>query len=659
MTRRIGLSGRTMVVVIAIAALLAAGGWYLFQTDSTELLNVIPLDEPTPDPRLTFDTPFRNVRPNVAYVGDAACANCHSDIDKTYHQHPMGRSAAMTFHAPTIESYDAVSKNPFTALGRLECRIEKKEGRILHHIVAKDKNGRKHAEQTIEAVLAIGSGTRGRSYLYVQEGHVWQSPISWFSEKKIWDLSPGFHNEERFQRPISDECLFCHTHQVLSVPNTLNRYREPIFQLQAAIGCERCHGPGELHVAERSNTAAVQGIDTSIVNPKHLSSALRDSICQQCHLQGEARVPRRGRDIFEYRPGLPLDLFVTAFIKHPRLIDYTKSVGQFEQMTASKCFTSSNGKMGCTSCHDPHGVPPRKKKADWYRGKCVTCHQDQGSREAGKLAECRLPIANRKIEANSCIACHMTTNPSANIAHTSVTDHRILRFPPKNGALAVSPLDPSEPPLVAFANPAAAKNQAEAERSLGMALAKWALDFPAAQRRDQQVVLTMAKARLETSLKKWPNDVPVLETLAQVLAHQGRSDQALQSIKKVVTLVADRERTLSLAVKIALRVGDAAFAEECANKIVEMNPTSFRHRMTRGLLRLELQKLAEAEEDFRAAIIQNPTHCQLRVILAACLQRQNHPEAARRELDVALGMASENIEEWSLQKLFNELARPP
>src|SRR5437016_3674783 len=46
------------------------------------------------DPRLSYATPFRNVRPEVQYVGDAACAECHKDVSDAYRQHPMGRSFA-------------------------------------------------------------------------------------------------------------------------------------------------------------------------------------------------------------------------------------------------------------------------------------------------------------------------------------------------------------------------------------------------------------------------------------------------------------------------------------------------------------------------------------------------------------------------------------
>ena len=37
---------------------------------------------PELDPRLTFATPYRNVRPDVEYVGDPSCANCHVSHSK-------------------------------------------------------------------------------------------------------------------------------------------------------------------------------------------------------------------------------------------------------------------------------------------------------------------------------------------------------------------------------------------------------------------------------------------------------------------------------------------------------------------------------------------------------------------------------------------------
>ena len=51
---------------------------------------------------------------------------------------------------------------------------------------------------------------------------------------------------------------------------TLNRYEPPIFQGHA-IGCERCHGPGELHASRGEESA---GTDLTIVNPGSPRSGL-------------------------------------------------------------------------------------------------------------------------------------------------------------------------------------------------------------------------------------------------------------------------------------------------------------------------------------------------------------------------------------------------
>jgi Flp pilus assembly protein TadD len=80
--------------------------------------------------------------------------------------------------------------------------------------------------------------------------------------------------------------------------------------------------------------------------------------------------------------------------------------------------------------------------------------------------------------------------------------------------------------------------------------------------------------------------------------------------------------------------------------------------MRRALVRMELRKFVDAEADFRSALRENPTHCQLRVLLAVCLQRRGDTTTAQDELKMALSMASDGNEESSLRRLFNRLARP-
>src|SRR6202023_38915 len=59
------------------------------------------------DPPRTYPTPYRNVSPEVRYVGDAACAGCHADQARTYRQHPMGRSFAPVAERLDQEHLDA------------------------------------------------------------------------------------------------------------------------------------------------------------------------------------------------------------------------------------------------------------------------------------------------------------------------------------------------------------------------------------------------------------------------------------------------------------------------------------------------------------------------------------------------------------------------
>ena len=83
------------------------------------------------------------------------------------------------------------------------------------------------AEIEAEVRFALGSGTRGITYLIERDGFLFQSPIAWFAQQGRWDISPGygeFSPQPNFERPIQPDCLFCHANQFRPVAGTLNRY---------------------------------------------------------------------------------------------------------------------------------------------------------------------------------------------------------------------------------------------------------------------------------------------------------------------------------------------------------------------------------------------------------------------------------------------------
>jgi tetratricopeptide (TPR) repeat protein len=515
------------------------------------------------DPRLTFETPFRNVRPHVKYLGDESCVGCHGDIATTYAEHSMGQSCFPIAEASAVEKIDKTAR--FEALG-LEYLIERTPGGFKHHERLRDAKGNELFHTVHDVAFAVGSGTRGRSYLIERGNQLFQSPISWYSHTAQWDLAPGYtKNNWHFERLIPPRCVYCHANQTDPVASTNNRYEPPLFRGHA-IGCERCHGPGELHVARQENGERYAGPDDTIVNPRRLTGALRDDVCGQCHLQGEERVLRRGRAQYDFRPGLPLTLFEVVFVRHPDLVDYQKSVGQFEQLVVSACSKMSTGGLGCISCHDPHFKPAPAEAPAFFRARCEQCHADAGDGgESGKQIDCSAPLAERQAtNDNSCIACHMPRGDSSNIAHTSVTDHRIVRRPQPAAKTGPRKLLPWELPVAAFHQERLADDP-ELERDIGVVLAGLA------ERHKSNVPALQAHKRLHQALERHPDDLAAREAFGASLLWQGRHAEAAEQFAKVLAREPERESALfQAAICAALHKG--ADETSLLKKLIEVNP---------------------------------------------------------------------------------------
>jgi hypothetical protein len=537
-------------------------------------------DSPVPDPRLTYDGPFQNVRPAVQYVGDATCSDCHHDIVASYKKHPMGRSLTPTASFVGRQRFDKAVNNPFEAFG-LHFSVRRRGDEVFHEVARLDAKGEPVCAVKLRADYVIGSGARGHSYLSDRDGFVYQTPISWFSQKAIWDLSPGFSERIFGGRVVRVDCLYCHVNQVEAVANTVNRYREPLFRGHA-IGCERCHGPGEIHVRDRSLFEQVAGgKDTSIVNPRHLPHALREAVCQQCHLEGEKRVLRRGRDPFDFRPGLPLETVFSVFVRPEEEGAEFKAVTHVEQMYLSRCFQVGQGaaRMGCISCHNPHEHVGPERRFAYYREKCLQCHD--GASPAKKT--CAEPAA-RRLAANqdSCIDCHMRPYSASDIVHTAATDHRILR---RRGEVSIG-RGPSPStdglPLTPF-HPRPDPHDSDLRRDLGMAMAAL-LDV----RKLNFIYVNPTLDLLDEAVKKFPQDLVAREARARLLASQHRPTDALAGFQTVLAADPNREGSLAAAAALSAELGDNKESAALWRRAVEANPWNpdYRRGLAAVLIRL-------------------------------------------------------------------------
>jgi Flp pilus assembly protein TadD len=596
------------------------------------------------DPR--YSSPFLNVRPDVKYVGDESCARCHESEANSYKHHPMGRSAAPIAQIVGLEEYDSSRHNPFSAAG-FQFSVEHREDQVFHKEVRFDREGKSQTEFEVEVKYVIGSGTRGRSYAIDRDGYLFQSAIGWFNRHGVWDLSPGFERNPHSDRAITAECLFCHCNRVEPVEHSLNHYHLPVFH-GYTIGCERCHGPGELHVRRHTEESELNDLDDTIVNPARLEPALREAVCQQCHLQGQKRILKRGRRPFDFRPGLPFEIFWSVFVKPPETSEELLAVGQVEQMQSSRCFRASDGKLGCVSCHDPHVDPLPAVRVGFYRARCLNCHIE---------SSCSLPLAVRRQTSNedSCVACHMPRFQSADVAHTAVTDHRIRGHAQAEDArqhireAAEKPLDLAGRLLVSFRSGSAPALNDESSRDWAIALVKLAENYQG-DRKARRRFAEPALLALEKAVQASRDDLPAMVAKGIALWLLDRPQEGFAAFESVLAIAPQREEALSAAATLSARLGRHDDAIGYWRRALAVNPWITRYHSELAKSLTIHRKWPEAIEECRVAIRLNPFDLEARQTLVfSCLQL-GRKDLARAEFERMMALDPPNPD--SLRRLF-------
>jgi tetratricopeptide (TPR) repeat protein len=633
------------LLVVGMLGLSAWGVWK-WTRHPAEAPEVAATAKAQTDPRLTWATPYRNVRPDVRYVGDGQCAGCHPLESRSFHEHPMGRSMALAAQAEPVERYDANAHNPFEKFG-FNFLVERSGRQIVHRVSRPASSGQAALTLAQEVAYVLGSGTHGRAYVSNVDNYLFQTPINWFSQGKRWDLAPNMGEQHRnhFFRPVDAVCIFCHANAADPIAGSVNHYRSPLPQ-QLAIGCERCHGPAELHVARRSGTEPAEEPDNTIVNPRRLEPGLREAVCQQCHLQGRLRILRRGRQTFDYRPGLPLHLFWSIFLPAPDQSQTNKAVSHVEQMYASRCFRESNSsnKLGCISCHDPHVFPRPAEKTAFYRQRCLTCHADK---------HCTLLLKERTAQnGDSCYQCHMPRMQSSDVAHTAKSDHRIPRRPDQPFRLppAFARRLVDEVPFVHFHQDLINEHDVDVRRDLAVGLVDLAESLPRVPAKQQFVQIALPL--LDASLQAAGDDVPALQARGYALWHQGFREEAMASFQAALAGDPKHELTLSYAAQLATAMGRPKDARSYWQRALGVNPLASSYRCQLARLYATDNDWPRALEQIQRALEINPMSTEARVLLVGYHVENGHKDKARAEFDKLMLLDPPDAE--ALRKRFAE-----
>lgn len=576
---------------------------------------------------------FRNVASPTAYAGDATCTSCHAAEAATYARHNMAQS----FHPWTVATrveprLDSALYHPPTGLSYA---VEEEGGRLFQVEFANAPDGSRLHELRRRIDYVMGSGHVARTYFTEENGRLFQLPLTWYN-RHGWDFSPGYTaNNARFDRVLPDRCIACHSSYPRPIPHLEGKFAE----LRPGIGCERCHGPGTLHVAERRKGARAPAIsatgaagtdtafDNTIVNPARLSLARRLDACEQCHVHTSVSVLREGKDAFSYMPSQPLrDQW--AFFKLAGSIDIVSHADRLRQSACFLATQSTARPLECATCHDPHQPPP---DAAARNSPCLACHlpAQLGERVA------RAARADHAAGAN-CVACHMPKVQERGIPHGTFTEHwiRVVRVRSVPSVVSRASGQPIEPFFE--------RDRASPDGAIYRAMGKIVYATLAPD------VRAMADGANELGRALGPDTGRADARFLLGVAHEqvGRMDDAIRALREAVRIDSGRPealRALAQAYRRAGRGGDTVDA--LYRRALAVQPAlAWIRAEYAGFLQARGRR-DEAERAYRDALAEHPSNAaawfNLGTLLAETERRAQSTEAFREavRLDPVLAQA--------------------
>ncbi len=401
------------------------------------------------------------------YVGSKACQQCHAkqydEWGTTWHAKMIRRpsphvvvgdfnNVVHTF--PKIEADRTDGKGVATIDPSV--RLWNRDGKYYFTLLDRDNPAN---EVSYEVDLVIG-GNWDQHYEALVEGQHFPSPMRWAVGDRSWliggyrpgdwfkaDGTPGGAprkpNELKKSRASQAKCVMCHETGFTPTrdPATQKWVGKPV---ELGIGCEKCHGPGSLHVeANRDPTRKDPG--KIVHGTKDLNTLQQTMLCAQCHGRN---TNKKEKDLAFQVGFLPGDVDMASRVSfwtyddsdpdHNKYFWPTnwarRNRQQWQDFRLSKHFTKTE--VTCLTCHTFHGKWEPRQLRVARADLCVQCHTESGM---AKMPNAELYAGSIMAQRGvTCADCHMAkigwrTNPSvANPqTHWDTTSHTFMVSKPE------------------------------------------------------------------------------------------------------------------------------------------------------------------------------------------------------------------------------------
>ncbi len=315
----------------------------------------------------------------VAGAANEDCVACHPKQGKAHAPTSMARALEPASRGSILRAHEKLTFEQ----GPYRYTIERK-GDASVYTVSDGKD-----EMRVPVAWAFGLGAAGQTYVLNNAGKWYESRVSYYKDTDALDLTVGARPdvprslEEALGRELSGrgaaECFNCHA------TGALPQGELRVDLLTPGIQCARCHTKAAAHAA------SMTGKETPKVVPARLGKLAAEEtseFCGQCH-RTWSQIATNG----------PHNVANVRF--------------QPYRLTNSKCFDTTDARIRCTACHDPH--EDAVHQIGFYDSRCGACHSAKSAKAGAKL--CKVGKAN-------CASCHM---PKVELkeAHNAFTDHWI------------------------------------------------------------------------------------------------------------------------------------------------------------------------------------------------------------------------------------------